>query len=300
MSHAVLVPLDMNKNEVQNLRIQNLATAPSAPVEGQLYQNTTDHKMYRYNGTAWYELGAGGGGDLFGPAGATDGNLAAFDGATGKTLKDTTVTATGAADAISKKHTQHTDTGTTSEAFQVDSGNSGPKLKNNAGVLEARNAGDSDYANVKCKALTITGNLTVQGTQTTVESETLEIEDNVVLLNSNVTGSPTEDGGVEVERGTSTNAQMVWDETNDVWAAGLAGALLPVARKYAAAVGDGNATSIAVTHGLATRDVQVQLYQAASPYAQVLCDVEHTDANTVTLKFAAAPTSGQYRVVITG
>ncbi len=40
-------------------------------------------------------------------------------------------------------------TGTTSPAFQLDSGGSGPKLKNNSGTLEARNSGDSAYAPVQ-------------------------------------------------------------------------------------------------------------------------------------------------------
>lgn len=51
-------------------------------------------------------------------------------------------------------HTQNTDTGTTSATFQIDSGNSGPKLKNNSLVLEARNAADGAYADFKAKDAT--------------------------------------------------------------------------------------------------------------------------------------------------
>ena len=71
-------------------------------------------------------------------------------------------------------------------------------------------------------------------------------------------------------------------------------------RKLAFNVGDGSATSYTVNHALTTRDVSVHVYENASPYAQVEADVEHTDSNNLTIKFAVAPTSNQYRVVVVG
>jgi len=71
-------------------------------------------------------------------------------------------------------------------------------------------------------------------------------------------------------------------------------------RKYAASVGNGSLTSISLTHNLGTRDVTVHIYDNSSPYAQLEADVEHTDSNNVTVKFAVAPTTNQYRVVIVG
>ena len=65
--------------------------------------------------------------------------------------------------------------------------------------------------------LTVTGNLTVSGTTTTVNSETLTINDNLIVLNNNEAGTPSENAGVEVERGTSTNVQLRWNETTDCW-----------------------------------------------------------------------------------
>ena len=67
---------------------------------------------------------------------------------------------------------------------------------------------------------TITGNLTVQGTTTTVDSNTVNIGDNIIVLNADETGTPSQDGGIEIERGTSTNKTFVWDETNDRWTLG--------------------------------------------------------------------------------
>jgi uncharacterized cupin superfamily protein len=71
--------------------------------------------------------------------------------------------------------------------------------------------------------LGVTGNLTVSGSVTTLNTETLLVEDNQITLNSNVTGTPSADAGIEVERGDSTNASLIWDESADKWAAGLIG-----------------------------------------------------------------------------
>ena len=65
--------------------------------------------------------------------------------------------------------------------------------------------------------LTVSGNLTVSGTTTSINTETLTVNDNVVVLNNNVTGAPTEDAGIEVERGSSTNVVLRWNETDDKW-----------------------------------------------------------------------------------
>lgn len=49
----IIKDLNLNKNEIQNAVIQNLSTAPSNPRTGQIYFNTTDNNIYRYNGTSW-------------------------------------------------------------------------------------------------------------------------------------------------------------------------------------------------------------------------------------------------------
>ena len=65
--------------------------------------------------------------------------------------------------------------------------------------------------------LIISGNLTVSGNTTSVNTETLTVDDNIIVLNNNVTGSPTENAGLEVERGSETNVVLQWNETNDYW-----------------------------------------------------------------------------------
>jgi hypothetical protein len=63
----------------------------------------------------------------------------------------------------------------------------------------------------------IAGNLTVNGTTTTVNSNTVEIGDAIIVLNSDETGAPSQDAGIEVERGTAANVVFKWNETDDKW-----------------------------------------------------------------------------------
>lgn len=72
-----------------------------------------------------------------------------------------------------------------------------------------------------------------------------------------------------------------------------------VVRKYAASIGNGSSTSIAVIHGLGTKDITYSI-QAVSTGEFVDCDAVATDNNTLTLTFAVAPSASQFRVVVHG
>jgi hypothetical protein len=67
--------------------------------------------------------------------------------------------------------------------------------------------------------LTVDGNLVVSGSTTYLNVETIEVEDNIILLNRNVTGTPSADSGIEVNRGDEPNASFYWDESEDKWTA---------------------------------------------------------------------------------
>ena len=65
--------------------------------------------------------------------------------------------------------------------------------------------------------VTIAGNLTVSGTTVTVNTETLFLEDNIITLNYGTTGSPTQDSGIQVDRGDSADVFLKYAETSNEW-----------------------------------------------------------------------------------
>ena len=103
-------------------------------------------------------------------------------------------------------------------------------------------AGNKTFSN----NVIISGDLTVSGTTTTVNTETILLADNIITLNSNYTGAtPTENGGIEVERGTIANVSLIWNESTDRWTFTNDGTTfynIPIS-------GDATITSLALTQG---------------------------------------------------
>ena len=149
--------------------------------------------------------------------------------------------------------------------------------------------------------VTITGNLNVEGTLNAVNRTEINIEDSIIALNTNFTGTPISDAGLRVERGDSADVQLIWDESEDSWSLTNDGTNYhSVARKFAANIGDGSSSSITVTHNLGTKDITVQIFENSADYNQIEADVQHTTSNTITVKFGEAPSVNEYRVVIVG
>jgi len=78
--------------------------------------------------------------------------------------------------------------------------------------------GTSD--NVTFNNAIVNGDLTVSGTTTTVNSNDVNIADSTLTLNSDESGAPSQDAGIVIERGTSSNVSFLWDESEDKWTTG--------------------------------------------------------------------------------
>jgi hypothetical protein len=75
--------------------------------------------------------------------------------------------------------------------------------------------------NVVFNDVVISGNLTVSGSTTTINTETINLADNEIVLNSNFdSGAPTENGGISIRRGDEDNKTLLWNETLDKWTVG--------------------------------------------------------------------------------
>lgn len=116
-----------------------------------------------------------------------------------------------------------------------------------------------------------------------------------MFTNAALTGNPTAPTPTTGDNDTSiaTTAFVHAQIDSDLAASGMT-------KKYSATVGDGTNTVLTVTHSLGVTGVICQVYRVASPYDLVICDVKIVDTNSLTLTFATAPTSGQFRVVVIG
>lgn len=123
-------------------------------------------------------------------------------------------------------HEQNTDLGTTNSTFQLKY-NTGNKIKHESDAISVRNAADTDYVNFIAKNATFKGDLLVEGKSFVTEAETVEIKDNLLLLNKGEVGAGVTKGiaGLEIDRGTEPNYFIIFDESDNRFKAGVEGDL---------------------------------------------------------------------------
>ena len=280
MAINYLSSIDLNKNELQNGVIHVLAANPSNPVEGQIYYNSTDQKLYFYDGSSWVDAS----GDIKSVNTNTTSTISVTD-PDGPNPKIDTITAAvtngGSALATGDQIFDHVATSIGNVSFTVQG------TANEIEVTGGSSMGDGSTATIGLPSdITVTndlnvgnnldvtgnavidGNLTVNGTTTTVNSNTVEIGDSIITLNSDETGAPSQDAGIEVERGTSPNRSLVWDESAGEWTIQQASGTYERIATYADSVEDviveeTGASGITVTETLSGTDNRIKTYNLA-------------------------------------
>lgn len=91
----------------------------------------------------------------------------------------------------------------------------------NRGHVQGINQALTTTSDVNFNSLTLAADLTVNGTITTVDTTNLAVSDSLIELSSGLTGTPTGDAGIIIERGTAgDNAIVAWDENADQFVLG--------------------------------------------------------------------------------
>ncbi len=110
------------------------------------------------------------------------------------------------------------------------------------GILTVTNGAVVNDITVNTNAV-VKGNLTIEGTTTTIDSTNLNIGDNQIKLNYAHTGAPTQNAGLLVERGSSSDVEIRWNETDDKWQYTNDGTTFKDLGSSAISAADGNVAS---------------------------------------------------------
>jgi hypothetical protein len=182
----------------------------------------------------------------------------------------------------SRLHTRNTDTGTDSASFQISMLAGGARLKNEVGLISVRNAADTSDADLRVR------NLITTGTSTQINTTELTVADNLITLNSDYAGSaPSENAGIEVNRGTLSKAVVRWDESDDAWKIGTDTSVTKVARLYNVAFLATDLVSgvLTITHNLNSEAVGWSVY--LSDNRSFMPDATLVSNNILSLNFGS-------------
>ena len=283
---------DFNDYQIQNFKVHVTGVAPTA-AQGQIYLDTVDGFLKYHNGTAWVSL--------------RNDNLFSGDNISELVNDVGYITSYTETDPIFLAHVA-----AGILASDITNWNTAFSWGNHAtqGYLTAFSETDTldsvttrgsvTANNLQVGGLTVTGNLVVNGTTTSINTEELTVDDNIIVLNNNVTGAPTENAGIVIERGTSVNRGLRWNETTNTWQIQKDDGVYydidvvdPTGKIFAQTIAD-DAT---ISHNFNSNDISVVMYDSVT-FDAYSADWTRSTTNAIVVSFYETPTN-PIRVVIT-
>ena len=184
---------------------------------------------------------------------------------------------------------------------QTDAAENGIYIFNGASTALTRAEDAADFDSLESAVVTVDEGTANEGStwrQTEVNG-TIDTDDLLWTSFGATVGQATETSAGRIELATQGEVNVGTDAERAVTPATLAG-YTGFTRKYSTSIGDGSNTSYTVTHNLGSRDVTVAVYRNSGNYDEILVETRHDTTNTAVIVFAAAPSSNQFRVVVTG
>lgn len=259
MAKKYLVSIDLNKNELQNAKIQNLASAPNNPDAGQIYYNTVDKAMYIYNGTIWESLNTHD--EYILPVADSD----TLGGVKGNTK--------GFEDTVPVKIDGN-------GFMYVPEYPVAPTLEDLDGIPMSQKGEANGLATLDNDGKVPSGQLPSY------------VDD--VLEFPKLSDFPAEGETGKIYVAKDSNKTYRWGGTIYIEISQS-----EIHKFVGTIVGDGVKTEFSITHGLNTKDIIVEVYDSSSPFDTVMVDVERTGINAINISFAIPPIVGEdYKVVI--
>lgn len=309
----LLTNLEMNKNQIVDAVLQSLAIEPSEAIAGQIYYNTKNKRAYVYTGSAWIAMDAK---DASPTAISIVNTINNGDSLIDiDKIKDISnkLSASNIVDTINKGSENinaekinglANALGAEAIVEKINSGNNkintskidglDEKLKIET-IIQALIASDEAIPTTKITGLdnVLASKVTDSQAQQKANTALQEAKEYAKAEISKVIGGASEayDTLKEIEEILKKS-----DSANKL----INQAMKGKASKISQDIGNGVNTEILVRHNLKTQDVLVTLREKESPFKVVYADVEITDENTITLKFAKAPKINEYRAIIVG
>lgn len=288
--------LDLAKNELQNARLQNLASAPSNPVEGQIYYDTVAKKLYYYNGTGWVNT------DVAGvvPTSRT---------INGKPLSADVVLVASDISGFGTVVTKDIAVSGNASASQVVMGNDTRLADARTPLTHSHTKSDiTDLGTVYVYKGTVETVAALSDISTKVTGDIYNVTENGMnyawdgsawdALGGTIDISGKEDIANKTTSLSSSSTDAQYPSAKSVYDALQSITPTGMVHKFTKTL-DTASSAYSVIHNLGTTDVIVQVIEIATN-SGVIVDWNCVDTNTIQISFAKAQTANAYKVVIVG